>query len=128
MPSVDVGLFGVLGFQLDSAETDRVVLHVDVGPQHHQPFGYVHGGVHCALVESAASIGAALSSPEGLYALGVANRTNFLRSFHEGRLTATAIPINEGEHVQLWQVEVRDDEDRLVSCGEVHLQLVAARR
>ena len=36
------------------------MLACDVTPDLHQPYGIVHGGVHCSLVESAASIGAAL--------------------------------------------------------------------
>jgi acyl-coenzyme A thioesterase PaaI-like protein len=35
---------------------------------------------------------------------------------------AIATPIHRGRSQQLWQVEVQDEEDRLIARGEVRLQ------
>ena len=43
---------------LDQTSADRVIGHIDLGPDHHTPWGIVHGGVYATAVESAASIGA----------------------------------------------------------------------
>jgi uncharacterized protein (TIGR00369 family) len=96
-----------------------------VGPQHLQPYGIVHGGVYCSVVEASASIGAALWYGERGQVVGAANNTNFLRAVREGRLVATATPVHRGRSQQLWQVEVLDDADRLVARGEVRLQNLA---
>jgi 1,4-dihydroxy-2-naphthoyl-CoA hydrolase len=122
---VDTGLNEALGFTLDEAGPDRVVLSWTVGPQHLQPYGIVHGGVHCSAVEASASIGAALWFGERGKVVGAANHTNFLRAAREGRLVATATPIHRGRSQQLWQVEVTDAEQRLVARGEVRLQNLA---
>jgi uncharacterized protein (TIGR00369 family) len=117
------GLDTTLGFSYDEASGDRVVLSWTVGPEHLQPYGIVHGGVHCAAVESSASIGAALWFMDRGRVVGVSNHTNFLRAAREGeRLVATATPIHRGRSQQLWQVEIVDSAQRLVARGEVRLQ------
>jgi uncharacterized protein (TIGR00369 family) len=116
------GLTGVLGLEFQEAGPDRVVLGWSVGPQHHQPYGIVHGGVYCTAVETAASIAAALWLGDRGQVVGVSNSTDFLRAVREGRLTATATPIHRGRLQQLWQVEVTDEGGRLISRGQVRLQ------
>ena len=119
---VDVGLNRTLGFQLDEATPDRVVMSWTVGPQHLQPYGIVHGGVYCSVVEASASIGAALWFGERGKVVGAANHTNFLRAVREGALTATATPIHRGRSQQLWLVEITDEQQQVVARGEVRLQ------
>ena len=116
------GLNAALGFRLDEAGADRVVLSWTVGPHHLQPYGIVHGGVYCAAVEGSASIGAALWFGDRGQVVGVSNHTNFLRAVREGDLVATATPIHRGRSQQLWLVEVTDDSGRVVARGEVRLQ------
>ncbi len=54
-------------------------------------------------------------------AVGLENHTSFLRAVREGKLTATARPVVRGRRTQVWEAEVRDDEDRLVATGRVRL-------
>lgn len=119
------GLDKLLGVELVETSTDRVVLACNIRPDLHQPYGIVHGGVHCSLVESSASIAAALWYGERGHVVGVANHTNFLRATREGRLTATAEPVQRGRTQQLWRVTVTDDSDRSVAVGEVRLANIA---
>jgi 1,4-dihydroxy-2-naphthoyl-CoA hydrolase len=116
------GLDQVLGFEYRQASGERVVIEWDVRAEHHQPFGIVHGGVYCAVVESAASIGAAMWLADRGKVVGVSNHTDFLRSASAGRMTATATPIHRGRSQQLWQVEITDEQQRLVARGQVRLQ------
>ncbi|HET7310928.1 MAG TPA: PaaI family thioesterase [Mycobacteriales bacterium] len=111
----------LLGMNLVEASGDRVVITCKVRPELHQPYGILHGGVYCSLVESAASIAGALWLGEDGNVVGVANTTNFIRATREGNLTTTATPLQRGRTQQLWQVEVKDDEDRLVAQGQVRL-------
>jgi uncharacterized protein (TIGR00369 family) len=116
------GLNSVLAFELDEAGPDRVVMSWTIGPQHLQPYGIVHGGVYCSVVETTASIGAALWFGERGKVVGVANHTNFLRAVGSGRVTATATPIHRGRSQQLWQVLINAEDGRDVARGEVRLQ------
>jgi 1,4-dihydroxy-2-naphthoyl-CoA hydrolase len=101
---------------------------IDLGPEHHQPWGLVHGGVYTSAIESAASVGASTAAAEhGLVAVGVNNNTNFLRSMVSGRVAVHATAIQQGRTAQLWEVRVSDGDERLVAIGQVRLQNVTPR-
>lgn len=124
--SVDDGFVKLLGASWVEVTPDRAVLTCQIRPELHQPYGVVHGGVYCSLVESVASIGAAAWLGDRGGVVGVSNHTNFLRAIREGTVTATAVPIHRGRTQQLWQVEVVDDRERLVARGEVRLANIDA--
>jgi 1,4-dihydroxy-2-naphthoyl-CoA hydrolase len=116
------------GLVLDEVQSSHVTGRIDLGPQHHQPWGLVHGGVYTTAIETAASAGASTAAQEhGLVAVGVNNNTNFLRSMTDGRLTVDARAIQQGRTQQLWEVRVTDDRDRLIATGQVRLQNITPR-
>jgi 1,4-dihydroxy-2-naphthoyl-CoA hydrolase len=114
------------GLQLTEVTGTRVAGHIDVGPEHHTPWGVVHGGVYCTVVESAASVGASTAVAErGQFAVGVNNSTDFLRPMTAGRLDVVAEPVQQGKTLQLWLVTLSRAEDgKLVARGQVRLQNV----
>lgn len=114
-----------LGLEVVDATPDRVVVRCRVTDRHLQANGIVHGGVFCWLVESAASIGAAVWFHDRGQVVGVSNHTNFLHAVRGGVLTAVATPLQRGRTRQLWQVMIDVDEDR-VAQGELHLANIAA--
>ncbi len=119
---VHKGFAGLLGLEFLEATGDRVVIRWRVRPELHQPYGILHGGVHCAVVETAASVAGALWLGEAGQVVGVANQTDFLRAVRDGELTATAVPVHRGRSQQLWLVEIVDERARLVARGQVRLQ------
>jgi 1,4-dihydroxy-2-naphthoyl-CoA hydrolase len=114
------------GLELTEVTGARVSGHIEVGPQHHTPWGVVHGGVYCTVVESAASVGASTAVAErGQFAVGVNNSTDFLRPMVAGRLDVVAEPVQQGKTLQLWLVTLTRAEDgKLVARGQVRLQNV----
>lgn len=121
----DEGLFNLLGGVFEEATGDRVVVTMNADGRHHQPFGLVHGGVYCCIVETAASTGAAIWSVEqGNYGIvGVSNTTDFLRPHRRGLMKAIATPIQRSRIQQLWEVVItRDTDGRELSRGKVRLQ------
>jgi 1,4-dihydroxy-2-naphthoyl-CoA hydrolase len=113
------------GLRLTEVTSTRVVGVIDLGPEHHTPYGIVHGGVYCSAVETAASVGASAAAAErGQIAVGVVNTTNFLRPLTAGRVTVTATAVQQGRTQQLWQVDVVDGAGRLVATGQLRLQNV----
>lgn len=117
--------FGQLvGESFVSVSPDEVVIRLPIEPHLHQPYGIVHGGVWCTLVETAASVGAAMwlrTRGDG-NVVGVSNHTDFLRAVRDGEVTARATPIHRGRLQQLWLVEIHDADDRLCARGQVRLQ------
>ena len=95
---------------------------LDIGPQHHQPMGIVHGGVYCAAIEGAASFGASFGAPEGYNVVGVHNSTNFIKAFSAGRVRLEGAPIQQGRTQQLWEIRITSDADgALLAIGQVRL-------
>lgn len=114
------------GFVVEELSGERITGHIDLSAEHHTPWGIVHGGVYATAIESAASIGASLAVREqGLVAVGLTNTTHFLRSVAGGRVHVYARPLNQGRSQQLWQVDIKDAEGRLLAHGEVRLQNLA---
>lgn len=99
---------------------------IELGEQHHTPWGVVHGGVYTTAIESAASVGASAAVEEkGQFAVGVNNTTDFLRPMREGRVDVVAEPVMQGKSQQLWQVIITRSEDgKEVARGQVRLQNV----
>ena len=130
LPSVDLtaasAFVAAMKFEVSEATGSRVTGHVDLGPDQHTPWGVVHGGVYCSVVESAASIGASAAVLErGQFAVGVNNNSDFIRPMTAGRLDVVAEPVQQGRTLQLWQVLLtRADDGKLVARGQVRLQNV----
>jgi 1,4-dihydroxy-2-naphthoyl-CoA hydrolase len=115
------------GLVVVEASGAAVTGHLDLGPEHHTPWGIVHGGVYATAVESAASIGASAAvQHRGQVAVGITNTTNFLRSPSGGRVQVEAVPLHQGRSQQLWRVDITEDSGRLVAHGEVRLQNVTS--
>ena len=113
--------------ELDEVTTTRVVGHLDLGPQHHTPWGIVHGGVYATAVETAASVGASAAvEDQGLVAVGLTNTTDFLRPVTSGRVTVTAVALHQGRTQQLWQVNITDQANRLIAHGQLRLHNLKA--
>jgi 1,4-dihydroxy-2-naphthoyl-CoA hydrolase len=93
-----------------------------------QPWGIVHGGVYCSIVESLASVSGQvwLAENGGGHVVGVNNNTDFLRAISSGTVTAVSTPIHRGRRQQLWLITITDDKDRVVARGQVRLQNMPA--
>jgi uncharacterized protein (TIGR00369 family) len=116
------------GLVFDEITATRVRGHLDLSPDHHTPWGIVHGGVYTTAVESAASVGASTAvRDQGQVAVGLTNTTHFLRSATEGRVTVEATALSQGRTQQLWRVDLTDEAGRLIAHGELRLQNVAGQ-
>jgi uncharacterized protein (TIGR00369 family) len=114
-----------LGVDFTEVSGEKVVASWQVRAEFHQPYGIVHGGVHCSVIETLASVGAATwmleQNPDGKV-VGVNNNTDFYRAVREGTMTSTATPLHRGRSQQVWVVETVDESGRLAARGQVRLQ------
>jgi 1,4-dihydroxy-2-naphthoyl-CoA hydrolase len=117
----------VMGIHFVRATADEVIAEVEIGPQHHQAYGIVHGGMHSGLIETVASVGAALAAlPRGQSVVGLENHTSFLNAVREGKLRATARPLMRGRRTQVWEATITDTEGRAVASGQVRFLALEA--
>jgi 1,4-dihydroxy-2-naphthoyl-CoA hydrolase len=107
-----------LGLTFTVATADEVACEVPVGLHLLQPYGLIHGGVYASIVETLASVGAALYAlPRRQPTVGLENTTSFLKAVRGGKLIGTAKPLHRGRTTQVWEVEVRGDDGELaVTC------------
>ncbi|WP_244924011.1 PaaI family thioesterase [Enhygromyxa salina] len=115
------GFNELIGLRFVSASYDEVVAELELGPTHQQPYGLVHGGVYSSMVETLASVGAALNLEAfGRHTVGLDNHTSFLRAVRSGTLIGRARPLARGRRTQVWEVNITHDGE-LVATGRVRL-------
>src|SRR5215467_3346296 len=125
--AVPQGWATAMGIHFVRATGDEVTAEMEVGPKHRQPYGIVHGGVHCGIIETLCSTGAALHAlPQGQSVVGLENHTSFLHAVREGLLRATARPLMRGRRTQVWEASVADAQGRVVASGRVRFLALEA--
>lgn len=118
-----------MGIVLLSATPEEVTCEWEVKEKHHQGYGIVHGGVHCGVIETLASVGAAVvAHPRGQRVVGLENNTSFIRAVRSGKLRGQAKPVTRGRTSQVWEVWIRDEQEQLVAQGRVRLLCVDENR
>jgi 1,4-dihydroxy-2-naphthoyl-CoA hydrolase len=119
------GWVKAMGIVVTRASIDEVECEWTVEEKHHQAYGIVHGGVHAGVIETLASIGAALVAlPRGQRVVGLENNTSFIRAVRAGKLRGLARPVTRGRTSQVWEAWIRDEEGKLVAQGRVRLLCV----
>lgn len=108
---------------LDDGARDGVLrARVAIRDELRQHFGLLHGGVIAALAEALASRGTWLAlHREAKVVMGMSNETNFMRPLLQGHLQATARPLHKGRTRWVWEVQCRDDQQRLCALTTVNI-------
>ncbi|HYA99171.1 MAG TPA: hotdog fold thioesterase [Ktedonobacteraceae bacterium] len=115
----------VLDIKLLSAEKDKVVATMPIGPNHRQQVGYLHGGVSVVLAESIASLGTVMNiDPSRQMAFGLEINANHLRPKRDGQLTAVATPFHRGRTTHVWDIRITDEQDKLVCISRCTVAIV----
>jgi uncharacterized protein (TIGR00369 family) len=123
--SVTAGFDDVLGLKILELTPDGGRAQLTLKDDLLQPWGIVHGGVYCSIIESLASTSAHTwlnAEGAGGTVVGVNNNTDFLRAISSGTVTAVSTPIHRGRRQQLWLITIAGEDDRVVARGQVRLQ------
>jgi 1,4-dihydroxy-2-naphthoyl-CoA hydrolase len=111
-----VDVLGLEGFEFDGSEIATMRMPVHDGIK--QPFGIVHGGAFATLSETICSR-ATYDAVAPNLALGQTNETVFMRAVRSGTVHARARALHRGRTSWVWDVEMRDDEDRLCASSRL---------
>ncbi len=115
-------LDGILGFQVLSLTDESARGRVPITDRVKQMWGLVHGGVYMALAEMLASEATFASvHDDGMIAVGLSNHTSFIRPVAEGTIHAEARRLHGGKTTWLWEVFLKDDDDKLCAVSRVTL-------
>jgi|TARA_B100001142_G_scaffold299320_1_gene323163 uncharacterized protein (TIGR00369 family) len=99
---------------------DFVTCKMPVDSSVHQPAGILHGGATAALVETVGSFASRyFINEKDLAVRGVEITTNHVRSVSNGYVYAKATNIHMGRTMQIWEVKVTDELNKLISIGKL---------
>jgi uncharacterized protein (TIGR00369 family) len=105
----------LLGFRVEEAAGGRAVASMEVGAQHANPMGTLHGGVLCDLADAAMGMAfvSTLAADESFTTLALS--INFFRPVWQARLRAEARIVNRGKNVGYLECDVTDQDLRLIA-------------
>lgn len=94
-----------------------------------QPYGYIHGGANCVLIETLGSIASAMVIDISKnYCVGIEINANHLKSITEGIVIATAHPLHLGRTTHVWEVKIHDERGRLSCAGRITVAILDHQR
>lgn len=111
-----------MGIEFLEASPERVVARMPV-KGNTQPYGLLHGGASAVLAESLGSVAAALHAGPDRVAVGIEINATHHRSVAEGQVTGVATPLHTGRTLATYQVEIRDDRERLICTSRITCML-----
>ena len=116
-----------LGIVFTDVGPDYVEASMPVDERTVQPFGILHGGASVALSESLGSMAAYLciAEPSKYTSVGVEINANHLRSVKSGsQVVGRATPVRVGRRIQVWNIDIRDNDERLICTSRLTLAIV----
>jgi uncharacterized protein (TIGR00369 family) len=107
-----------LGVVITDWNPDRFVATMPVeGNQ--QPFGLLHGGATCTLVETVGSIAAAVHAGPGKQVVGIELNASYLRAATSGVVTAVCTPVRRGRTLSTYLIDITDDQGRRTATARL---------
>ncbi len=106
-----------LGMEVTDGEPGGGIAHLDVGHDHLNPNGVVHGAVLFALVDTAMGKATMSAIEQGRFCASIEVSLRFIRPVAEGRLTAVANVVKRGRHVVHLEARIVGDAERLMASA-----------
>jgi uncharacterized protein (TIGR00369 family) len=104
-----------IGIEIVEADQQHVVGRIQLGPQHSNGRGVVHGGAIMSLADTLGAIGTVLNLPQGAVTSTVESKTNFLAAGRGAELIGESVPLHIGRNTMVWQTTLRDAEGRRIA-------------
>ena len=105
----------LVGFTIESAKLDQVIMVMDVGTRHANPMGTIHGGILCDIADAAMAMAYSTGLEDETTLTTLDLNISFLRPFWTGRLRAIGRVVKRGRTTGLAECDVLDAQDRLIA-------------
>ena len=90
-----------------------------------QPFGLLHGGASVALAETLGSIGAGMQIDHSSQSVvGIEINANHLKSVKTGWVFGKATAIRVGRKIQVWEIDIRNEDGDFVCKSRLTLAVI----
>lgn len=110
----------LLNIEFTGYSDTTVEAFMKITPDLFQPMGVVHGGALISLAETVGSAGSFLIvDSEKFDVLGSVVNSQHLAPAREGTLYAVARIVVKSDYKHVWDVEIKDDEGKLISISRV---------
>ncbi len=117
-----------IGIKMEEIGEDYLIASMPVENKTHQPHGVLHGGASVALAETVGSIAANLVLDlDTQYAVGLDINANHVRAVASGKVFATGKAIHIGRSTQVWSIEIRNEEGKMVCISRITMAVVDKR-
>jgi 1,4-dihydroxy-2-naphthoyl-CoA hydrolase len=114
-----------LGIEITETGDDFLRGTMPIDKRTIQPMGLLHGGASVALAETLGSIaGNLVIDPAKKYAVGLDINANHIRSAKTGIVTGTATPLHIGSTTQVWSIEIKDSQDRMICISRLTMAVL----
>jgi 1,4-dihydroxy-2-naphthoyl-CoA hydrolase len=114
-----------LGITIIDFDPDRLVATMPV-KGNEQPFGLLHGGATCSLVETIGSWAAMLGAGPDRKAVGIELNATYVKSATSGVVTAVCTPVRRGRTLATFLIEVSDDKGNTTASARLTCMLLPA--
>jgi 1,4-dihydroxy-2-naphthoyl-CoA hydrolase len=122
-------LVGHLQIEFTKVSPTSVIAKMPVHTLTQQPMGFLHGGASLALAETVASCGSLFQiDPDKYNVFGMQVTGNHISPAVEGYVYARATLLHKGRTSHVWDVEIRDEENKLISVARVTNAIVEKNR
>lgn len=121
------GTFGEqMGICFIRMEPNSLLASMVIKKQHLQPAGIMHGGISCVFAETVGSTAANVCVDRSkFYCVGLEINTNHIGQAKEGLILAHTTPFHLGRSTHVWHIEIKDDNDRLISINRLTMAVLA---
>ena len=114
-----------LGIEITEITSDSVKGKMPVDHRTKQSMNILHGGASAALAETLGSIASNLIVDTAKYAcVGLDINANHLRPVSGGFVFAEAKPIHIGKKTQVWSIEIKNDQGKMVCISRLTMAVI----
>ena len=114
-----------LGIEFTDFGDDFICGKMPVDKRTVQPFGLLHGGASAVLAETLGSIAGGLKvNRDTQTVVGIEINCNHLRSAKDGWVHGKAMPIKLGRKIQVWNIEIKNDDGKMVAVSRLTLAVI----
>ncbi|MCB0654162.1 MAG: hotdog fold thioesterase [Saprospiraceae bacterium] len=115
-----------LDIQFISFGDDFITAKMPVDHRTVQPFGLLHGGASAALAETIGSVASSLCVEDITREapVGIEINASHLSSARSGYVYGTARPIRVGRKIHVWNIEIKDEQERLICVSRLTVAII----
>jgi 1,4-dihydroxy-2-naphthoyl-CoA hydrolase len=123
-----ITLLETLGIEIDYIGADAIRGSMPVDQRTKQYYGMLHGGASVAFAETLASLASLLHIDMTKdMIVGLEINANHIRSATGGRITGEGKPLHIGAKTQIWSIEMKNEQGKLLCISRCTIAVVPKR-